>query len=146
MNRGYEEQQLDWEIQQVLDIPREMDSQPCNDQDKSARIQLVVTYHPTLPSLGITTRQHQNILHTLEWLQKAFPSPPLIAFRRPNNLRDLLVRAKLTSNVHRAPGNGTVMWRGVKRVLYWWPKTNSLATWPASNTKWKDIPLVRPPT
>ena len=70
MRKGYDEQQLDSEIQRALDTPREMDSQPCNDQEKSACIPLVVTYHPTLPSLAITTRQHLNVLHTLKRLQR----------------------------------------------------------------------------
>ena len=45
MNRGYEEQQLDWEIQWVLDIPREMDLQPRNDQEKSAHIPGYLSSH-----------------------------------------------------------------------------------------------------
>ena len=55
MDRGYDEQQLDSEIQLALDILREMDSQPRNDQEKSACTPLVVTYLPELPFLGITT-------------------------------------------------------------------------------------------
>ena len=58
---GYNEQELDLEIQRPLDITREMDLQPRNDQKS---LPLVVTYHPILPSLEITTRQHLNILHT----------------------------------------------------------------------------------
>ena len=82
IKRGYDEQQLDSKIQRALDPAREMDSQPRNDQEKSAGRPLVVTYHPTLSSLGIITRQHLNILHMSERLQKAFPLPPLIAFRQ----------------------------------------------------------------
>ena len=104
IKRGYDEQQLDSEIQQALDIPRETDSQPHNDQEKSACIPLVATYHPTLPSSRIATRQHLNIIHMSERLQKALPLPPLIAFHCLKNLRDFLVRAELTANSQRAPG------------------------------------------
>ena len=65
----------------------------------------MVTYHPILPSLEITTRQYLNILHTAERLRNAFPLPPLIAFCCPKNWRVLLVRAELTSNVRRTPRN-----------------------------------------
>ena len=68
---------------------------------------LVVTYHPALPPLRATTKQYQPtcILHTSELFKQAFPWPPLIAFRHPKNLKDLLVRATLTTTQHNAPGN-----------------------------------------
>ena len=75
------------------------------NQDKTARIPLVVTYHPNLPSLKLTTNQHHSILNTSERLRKAFPSFPLIAFRRPKNLKDLLVRASLKPPSYNKPGN-----------------------------------------
>ncbi|PIK55115.1 hypothetical protein BSL78_07957 [Apostichopus japonicus] len=48
----------------------------------------------------ITSNNH-NILLTSDRLQRAVPEKPIIAYRRPRNLRDLLVRAAvppLTSN------------------------------------------------
>ena len=51
------------------------------------------------------TRRHQSTLHTSERLREAFSLPPLIAFRRPKNLRDFLVRATLTTNNQEPPGN-----------------------------------------
>ena len=98
IKRGYDEQQLDLEIQLALDTPKETDLQQRNDQGKSARIPLVVAYHLTLPSLGITTRPLVNILYTSERLQKAFSSPLLIAFRRLKIWRDFLVGAELRLN------------------------------------------------
>ena len=75
------------------------------NQKKTARTPLVVTYHPMLPSFQSTTRQHQTILQTSERLRKLFPSLPLIAFRRPKNLKDLLVRASLKPAIQNEPGN-----------------------------------------
>ena len=108
---------------------------------------MVVTYHPTLPSLGVTTRQHLhvNILHTLQRLQKAFSSSSLLAFRRPSNLRNILVRAELTSNTQRAPGNWCCDTTRCKTCPILMTKMTLLAIWPGSNTKWKDMPLVSPP-
>ena len=65
----------------------------------------MVTYHPAVPSLRATTKQYQPILHASERLKQAFPLPPLIPFRHPKNLRDLLVRATLTTTQHDVPGN-----------------------------------------
>ena len=75
------------------------------NQDKTARIPLVVTYHPILPTFKSITKRHLSTLHTSERLREAFSLPPLIAFRRPKNLRDFLVRATLTAKTHESPGN-----------------------------------------
>ena len=80
-----------------------MQQQP--NQDKTARIPLVVTYHPIAPSFKSITKRHLPTLHTSERLREAFSLPPLIAFRRPRNLRDILVRATLTAKTYESPGN-----------------------------------------
>ena len=80
-----------------------MQSKP--NQEKPARIPVVVTYHCILPSFHLITECHLSILHTSERLQEALQHLPLIAFRRPRNLRDLLVRATLTITSHELPGN-----------------------------------------
>ena len=43
--------------------------------------------------LSKIVREHLPILHVSEKLKQAVPNPPLVAYRRPYNLRDLLVRA-----------------------------------------------------
>ena len=66
---------------------------------------MVVTYAPTLPSLGKITRQHHHILHLSERTKQAFLQPPIIAYRRPKNLRVLLVRVDLAPHAIHPPGN-----------------------------------------
>ena len=78
---------------------------PQQNQDQSARTPLVVTYHPILPTFLSTTKHHLSILHTSERLRRAFPLPPLIVFRTPRKLKDLLVRATLIPIVYELPGN-----------------------------------------
>ena len=105
LKRGYCEQQLNYDIHRALAISREncLQSQP--SQDKSARIPLVVTYHPILPSFQSITKRHFPTLQTSERLRGTFLHPPLIAFRRPRNLRDLLVRTSLNATQNETPGN-----------------------------------------
>ena len=105
LNRGYEKNLLREEIQRAVSIPRETCLRVKEHQEKTSRTPLVVTYHPLLPSFASITRRHLHILHITERLRTAFPSPPLIAFRRPKNLKDLLVRAQLTSARRETPGN-----------------------------------------
>ena len=105
LKRGYCEQQLNDEIHRALAISRENCLQLRPSQDKPARIPLVVTYHPILPSFQSITKRHLPTLQTSEKLRDAFLHPPLIAFRRPRNLRDLLVRASLNTIQNETPGN-----------------------------------------
>ena len=57
------------------------------------RVPLVATYHPDRPNISKILCQHLPILHISPKMRQAVPEPPLIANRRPRNLKDLLVRA-----------------------------------------------------
>ena len=105
LSRGYNEQHLNKQIQRALNTSREACLQPKQNREKSARIPLVVTYHPILPFFRMTAKRHLPILHVSERLRRAFRYPPIIAFRRPKNLKDFLVRATLTSTPSEPPGN-----------------------------------------
>ena len=61
------------------------------------RVPLVTTYHTRLPRLSSIVNDNMTILHSYGRLRTAIPDPPLIAFRRPRNLGDILVRARLPS-------------------------------------------------
>ena len=102
--RGYPEHLLTSEIQRATSTPRDAALRH-RTRDKTTRIPLVVTYNPTLPSLGQVTRAHHHILQASDRLKRAVPSPPIIAFRRPRSLRDLLVHAEIKPLTRRAPGN-----------------------------------------
>ena len=55
----------------------------------------MVTYRPGLTKLSSIVRKHLTTLHISDKLRKAIPNPPLVAYRRPPNVRDLLVRAEV---------------------------------------------------
>ena len=65
----------------------------------------MVTYHPNLPRLKQTIRRYHHILQDSDRLRQAFPSLPIIAFRRPRNLCDLLVCAAISPNTSNPPDN-----------------------------------------
>ena len=81
-------------VQQAATRRRE-DCLPPREKERQHQDPLVVTYHPSLPLLRNITRQHQHLLQLSERMQKAVPAPPIIAYRCPKNLRDLLTRAEL---------------------------------------------------
>ena len=86
--RGHKESLIDPQIQRAARIPRAATLQPRPRKTPLNRVPLVTTYHPGLTSLARITKKHLPILHTSQRLKQALPNPPLVAFRRPKNLRD----------------------------------------------------------
>ena len=54
-----------------------------------------MTFSPFLKGNGTILRKHLPFLHNSPKLKQIFPGPPLTAFRRPSNLRYLVVHAKV---------------------------------------------------
>ena len=63
-----------------------------NNLDK---IPLVVNFHPALSGISRIVSLLWPILHTLKDMKNVFGENPIVAFRRPRNLRDKLVSSKL---------------------------------------------------
>ena len=57
---------------------------------------LAVTYDPRLPSITHIIRKHYRVMIANDpRLAEVFPHCPLVAYKRPPNLKELLIRAKL---------------------------------------------------
>ncbi len=59
------------------------------------RVPPILTYHPKLAITSPVIHKHMLTLHSSDRLKQVFPDPPLVSFRRPCSLRDLLVNARL---------------------------------------------------
>ena len=57
----------------------------------------VVTYHPALPSIANMVVKHWRAMTRIPEALKAFPKPPMVAYRQPANLRKTLCHTKLPS-------------------------------------------------
>jgi len=101
--RGYKDEDLS-AIQRASEINRQSSLQP-KQRGKETRIPLVATYHPSLPSFNKVLTSKHPILHACSKLKEVLPDPPLVAYRRPKNLRDLLVKANVASTTKEPPGN-----------------------------------------
>jgi hypothetical protein len=53
-----------------------------------------VTFSRALPNVGQIVRKHLPELHSSDRMKEIFPNPPIAAFRRDNNLQDILVNKK----------------------------------------------------
>ena len=59
---------------------------------------LVLTYHPGLPSVTSVVKSHWDVMcGQSNRLKRCFQKPSMIAYRRPKNLRDILVKAKVSN-------------------------------------------------
>ena len=103
--RGYRDTTVDTQIRLATQTSREEALLPHPRRPALERIPLVVTYRPGLTKLSNIVRKHLPILHISEKLRKAIPNPPLVAYRRPPNLRDLLVRAEVKPPTPPTPGD-----------------------------------------
>ena len=62
---------------------------------KNDRVIFAVTYHPALPSISKMLKTHWTSLVRNKEMLKYFPTPPMVAYRQPKNLKNTLIRTKL---------------------------------------------------
>ncbi|KAJ8036166.1 hypothetical protein HOLleu_20053 [Holothuria leucospilota] len=93
-NRQYFRGSIENAVKKAKDTPRSETLTYKNRQPNSNRVPLVTEYHPGLPPFAKFIQKHLPILQSTARLKSIFPAPPVVAFSRPPNLRDILVRAK----------------------------------------------------
>ena len=91
--RGYNPEDVQAAVERARSVDRETVLQPL-PRPQNDMVPFTVTYHPTLPPMQQILRDNIPILQT-EQLQNALPDNHRVVYRRPNNLRKLLVRAEL---------------------------------------------------
>lgn len=102
--RGYKQNDIDAAIEKVKDLDRTSLLSYTTKEDTTAqRVPFVVTFHPDLPPIRNIIDKHWPTIESSERLAKMFPQKPVVAYRRPKSLRDLLVRAKLKPSTRDQP-------------------------------------------
>ena len=61
----------------------------------SQRPVFVINYDPRLPSITQIIGRHWRTMSQDPYLAEIFPLPPLVAYKRPPNIKDILIRAKI---------------------------------------------------
>ena len=92
--RGHKQQYVQAQINKAFQIPRR-DTLYYHSKKNTERPVFVTTYNPSLPQLNSIIRKYFPIFTATKRGSQAFKDAPLIAYRRPKNLRDFLVKAKL---------------------------------------------------
>ena len=94
--RGYKHSQIQREIKKAKLVPRDQAVQLSRLKQKLHQgIPFVVTYNPASQSLNKIITKHLSIFQSSNRWRDVFPDDPFIAYWRPRNFRDFLVKAKL---------------------------------------------------
>ena len=95
--RGYNLSFLNQEVARVQNITRTQALTPkdATTANQPQRVPLVITYNPALRYVSSIINKHFNILSSSPRCTNVFKAKPFVAFRRSNNLSNILVSAKL---------------------------------------------------
>ena len=94
ITREYREQSVVDAISRVLKISRAEAIKKVEKQ-KNERPVFILTFNPALPSVSHSLQKHWRVMISDPYLKKVFPKPPMVAFRRTQNLRSKLIKAKV---------------------------------------------------
>ena len=94
--RGYPAKVVNDAFARVRTIPREEALKKVEKKTNTREV-LATSFHPGLPPLAkVLKRHHQVMLEEDATMKKVFPTPSLVCYRRHRNLRDMLIRAKVS--------------------------------------------------
>ena len=97
VSRSYHIKVIEQAFDRIKGISRSEALKRVEHKKDSDREPLVVTYHPNLPPLHKLIKKHHSVMIKEDMrLQRCFKEPSIVAFKRSKNLRDLLVRAKVS--------------------------------------------------
>ena len=97
LNRNYSSKTINKAFKKLRNINRS-DTFKRQHKTKTDRVPLVTTFHPGLPHLPEILHKYLPILHSSNRCKEAIPHCPIVSFRRPKNLKDILVRSKVIQN------------------------------------------------
>ncbi|KAJ8030076.1 hypothetical protein HOLleu_29652 [Holothuria leucospilota] len=96
VRRGYNRKKVSCQIDRAFkSFYSKSTIPPSVEGEKPRRIYFTVQYHPGLPDIKGTLTKYLPLLHLSSRMREAVPEPPIVSFRQPSNLKNLLVRAKV---------------------------------------------------
>ena len=96
LEREYNEKAIDFSLEKARKVPRIKAIKKTQNRAAKKRPVFALDYDPRLPGLQAIQAKHwRAMIAQDQYLEEVFPEPPLTAFRRQNNIRSLLIRAKV---------------------------------------------------
>ena len=107
LDRNYKKSIINAAINKAKSIPRKkaLERVNMNKNSVSARRPVfAVMYDPRLPSLPNIVKKHWRTMSANDpHLREVFPLPALVAYKRPPNIRDKIVRSKIPASPQKRP-------------------------------------------
>ena len=95
LSREYKAAIIDSAIEKARKVPRSEALKRVSKQKSANRPVFVINYDPRLPSIPSIVKKHWRSMTLDPRLKEIFPDPPLVAYKRPQNIRDKLIRSKV---------------------------------------------------
>ena len=100
LDRDYKVKVIDAAIEKAKNIPRK-EALKRVTRSNTDRPVFPVTHHPALPSIPKIISKHYSTLTQNPHMLETFPKPPMVAYKRPKNIRDYLIKARVVKKVSR---------------------------------------------
>ena len=95
LERNYRPGIINAVIERAKNIPRVEALKKIESESKNQRPVFVITYDPRLPSITNIVKKHWRSMVKDPYLNQVFQEPPLIAYKRPKNIKEHIIRAKV---------------------------------------------------
>ena len=112
--RDYKLKSIEAAIQKARNIPRQEALKKVHRDKASTRPVFVINFDPRLPSIPAIVKKHWRTMVQDPRMKEIFPQPPLVAYKRPPNIKDKLIRAKVPKLTRSRPKRNIP---GMKRCL-----------------------------
>ena len=97
ISRGYRPKIIHDAFERIKKIPREAALQKVQSKT-TTREAYITTYHPALPSLSKIVRKHHHVMKESDpQMERCFPEPSLVCYRRHKSIKDHLIRARVST-------------------------------------------------
>ena len=98
LSRNYKIRMITAAIDKAKSITRTQALSRAEKSEVTRRPVFVVHYDPRLPSIsGIVKKHWRSMINTDPHLKEVSPLPPLVAYKRPPNIKDKIIRATVPS-------------------------------------------------
>jgi len=139
LERKYPAGMIDSAMKRARAIPREKALEPSKAKTTTQRRPvLAVTWDPRFPSLQAINKKHWRSMKTSDQhLEKVFPEPPLIAYKRQKNIRNFVIRAKVPPPLLKYPRRNIPGMRKCQNQCHACPYINEIKEIKTETFKWK---------
>ena len=95
ISRDYKSKIIDSAIERARNIPRNEALKKVHKEKISKRPVFVVNFDPRLPAIPAILSKHWRTMTQDPRLKEIFPEPPLVSYKRPQNIKDKMIRSRV---------------------------------------------------